>query len=173
MKIVVTGKSLTVSDPIEAYVYKKLGKLDRFFGDDVEANVRLSMQRGMYIVEMTVPIRGDVLRAQESTNDMYASIDGALSKIERQLRKYRTRFDKRTREGTDLAEEYPEIVEPVHTIMRTKRFALDPISVDEAASQMEMLGHSFFVFLEEESMNTCVLYRRDDGNLGLLIPEKA
>jgi putative sigma-54 modulation protein len=171
MKLTITGKNLTVSEAIEAYAKKKIGKLDRFFGDDIEATVRLSLQRGHSNVEVTIPIKGDVLRAEESTSDMYASIDGALSKIDRQLRKYRTRFEKRTREGVALSEEYPEVFETQPSIVRTKRFGVEPISVNEAASQMEMLGHTFFAFLNEETMTICVVYRRGDGDLGLLIPE--
>ena len=106
MRIQITGRNIAISDPIAKYVNKRVGKFDRLFGDDVEAQVRLSIDRYRQICEVTIPLRGVTLRAEEATNDMYTSIDNVIGKLERQIRKYRTRLEKRMRQDADTAEVY-------------------------------------------------------------------
>ncbi|MBQ9950689.1 MAG: ribosome-associated translation inhibitor RaiA [Clostridia bacterium] len=174
MKYIYTGKGMEVSESLKARVEKKLGKLERYFRDEPEASVRFKQQKGARnIVEVTVSTGGVILRAEESSNDMYLSIDHAVDKIESQIRRYRNKLDKRIHavELEPVAEEAPVYEEANYDIVRTKKFAVKPMSVEDAITQMELLGHDFFLFLNEEIDTMCVLYRRNDGSYGLLQPE--
>lgn len=179
MRIVMSERNYEIEDGLQKRLEKKVGKLDRYFGDNVVAQVRLSQERGArYIAEITIPFDGGVLRAEEVTNDMYQSVDKALAIIERQIRRHRTKLEKRLREGA-FAKEAPEYegsdsaqeMEP--ELVRVKRFAMKPMEVEDAIAQMEMLGHSFFMFINAPTGGACVVYRRQDGNYGLLEPENA
>ncbi len=174
MRIQTLGRNITISDPIRQYVNKRVGKFDRLFGDDVEAQVRLSIDRYRQICEVTIPLRGVTLRAEESTNDMYTSIDSVIGKLERQIRKYRTRLEKRMRQDADTEEVYEAPFEEAQQgrLVRTKRFQLEPMDTETAIEQMELLGHSFFMFLDGETEEVRTVYKREDGNYGLLVPEK-
>ena len=173
MKFVYVGKEV-VSDSLKARAEKKLGKLDRYFNKDAEALIRFRQQRGgRNIAEITVSVDGLILRAEENSNDMYLSIDRAVDKLESQIRRYRTKMGKQLREARAEA---PVEVEPVYEeanfdVVRTKRFAVKPMDVDDAITQMELLGHNFFLFMNAETDTMCVLYRRNDGSYGLLVPE--
>lgn len=174
MKYIYTGKGMEVSESLKARVEKKLGKLERYFRDEPEASVRFKQQKGARnIVEVTVSTGGVILRAEESSNDMYLSIDHAVDKIESQIRRYRNKLDKRIHavELEPVVEEAPVYEEANYDIVRTKKFAVKPMSVEDAITQMELLGHDFFLFLNEEIDTMCVLYRRNDGSYGLLQPE--
>ena len=161
MRINITVRNMmTLSPSVANYVNKKVGKLDRYFGDEIEAQVRLSMERHRFTCEITIPLPGEILRAEETTGDMYVSIDSVLSKLEGQIRKHRTRLE------VVLPEEAA-----VPQVVRTKRFRVDAMDVDEAISQMEMLGHTFFLFRDKTSDQICLVYTRQDGNYGVLIPE--
>ncbi len=166
-----TRNDMVLSQSVENYVLKKVGKLDRYFDDGVEASVRMGVIKNRFICEITIPLQGEILRAEESTNDMYISIDSALSKLEGQIRKYRTRIAKRMKSGADPIEVFEVPDEPKAQVVRTKRFKVSAMDVDEAISQMEMLGHSFFIYVDEKSGDTRVVYKREDGNYGVLIPE--
>ena len=174
MKFVYVGKEV-VSDSLKARAEKKLGKLDRYFSKDAEALIRFRQQRGgRNIAEITVSVDGLILRAEENSNDMYLSIDRAVDKLESQIRRYRTKMGKHLRDPKPEAPE--EVVEPVYEevnfdVVRTKKFAVKPMDVDDAITQMELLGHNFFLFLNAETDSMCVLYRRNDGSYGLLVPE--
>lgn len=174
MKYTYTGKGMEVSESLKARVEKKLGKLDRYFPEEPEVSVRFKQQKGARnIVEITLAVKDMILRAEESSNDMYLSIDHAVDKIESQLRRYRTKLDKRIRmsELEPVAETAPEYEEAVYDVVRTKKFSVKPMSVEDAITQMELLGHDFFLFLNEDSETMNVLYRRHDGSYGLLQPE--
>ena len=174
MKYIFTGKGMEVSDSLKARVEKKLNKLDRYFREEAEATVRFKQQKGgRNIVEITVAVSGIILRAEECSNDMYLSIDRAVDKLESQIRRYRTKLDKRIRasELEPVAEAAPEYEEASYDVVRTKRFAVKPMSVEDAITQMELLGHDFFLFLNEANSELNVLYRRVDGSYGLLQPE--
>ncbi len=174
MKYIYTGKGMEVSESLKARVEKKLGKFERYFRDEPEASVRFKQQKGARnIVEITVSTGGVILRAEESSNDMYLSIDHAVDKLESQIRRHRTKLDKRIRaaELEPIVEEAAVFEEATYDVVRTKKFAVKPMSVEDAIAQMELLGHDFFLFLNEEIDTMCVLYRRNDGSYGLLQPE--
>ncbi len=173
MKFVYASKDMAVSESLKTRVEKKLSKLERYFREEPEATIRFKVQKGARnIVEITVNAAGVILRAEESSNDMYLSIDHAVDKLESQIRRHRTKLEKRIR----TAELEPVIEAPVYEeqnydIVRTKKFAVKPMSVEDAITQMELLGHDFFLFLNEESETMNVLYRRHDGTYGLLQPD--
>ena len=177
MKFVYMGKNLEVSDELKQRTEKKLSKLERYFQNDVVAQVRLSIERGARnIAEITISVGNVLLRAEEDTNDMYVSIDKAVDKLNRQIRRHRTKLEKRLRAGAFEPEAAPEVAdepeeEASYNIVRVKKFAVKPMNVEDAIAQMELLGHNFFLFQEAESEQMCVLYRRSDGDYGLLQPE--
>lgn len=174
MKYIFAGKGMEVSDSLRARVEKKLDKLERYFRDEPEASVRFSQQKGgRNIVEITMSVGGIFLRAEESSNDMYLSIDRAVDKLESQIRRHRTKLDKRIHvsELEPVVEAAPEYEEATYDVVRTKKFAVKPMAVEDAIAQMELLGHDFFVFMNEQTESICVLYRRKDDSYGLLQPE--
>jgi len=174
MKFVYASKDMQISESLKARVEKKLGKLSRYFREEPEATIRFKVQKGARnIVEITVNAGGIILRAEESSNDMYLSIDHAVDKLESQIRRYRTKLDKRIHvaEVEPAYEEAPVYEEATYDVVRTKKFPVKPMGVEDAITQMELLGHDFFLFLNEEVDTMCVLYRRADGSYGLLQPE--
>ena len=172
MKFVYSGKDV-VSDSLKARTEKKLSKLERYFSQEPEAIVRFKQQRGgRNIAEITMSVNGLILRAEEDSNDMYLSIDRAVDKLESQIRRYRTKMGKHLREARAEAPVEPVYEEASFDVVRTKRFSVKPMDVDDAITQMELLGHSFFMFMNAENDSICVLYRRNDGSYGLLVPEK-
>ena len=171
MKFVYSGKDV-VSDSLKARAEKKLSKLERYFTQEPEAIVRFKQQRGgRNIAEITMSVNGLILRAEEDSNDMYLSIDRAVDKLESQIRRYRTKMGKHLREARAEAPVEPVYEEASFDVVRTKRFSVKPMDVDDAITQMELLGHSFFLFMNAENNTMNVLYRRNDGSYGLLVPE--
>ncbi len=169
-------KKVTLPGNVHAYAEKKVIKLQRYFRDDAEALVTFSVEKNMNKVELTVRSGGTYLRACESTSDMFASIDAAVSTIERQIRKNKTRLERRLREGafqrtpedeTSFAPDEPE--EGEFEIVRTKTFPIKPMSRDEAILQMNLLGHTFFAFRDEDADEAfAVVYKRSDGGYGII-----
>lgn len=172
MRITINDRSSEVSDRIREHIDQKLGKLDKYFRVDAEAIVRLSLERGMYIAEITVNSVPMVFRAQEKTGDIVASIDNAVDTIDHQIRKNKTRLEKRLRSGAFdklPLDETPEEVEEIYKVIRTKRFVMKPMSVDEAILQMNLLGHHFYAFKNiEDGDRFCVIYVRDSGGYGII-----
>lgn len=178
MQLIINGKGLEVSDYLNDLVTKKASKLDRYFKPETEVRVTLSIERGRHIAEVTVLFAGSILRCEERSGDMYNSIDACLKKLERMVRKYRTRFEKHLREKIIYSNELvyeadEEETENDGEIVRRKKFPAKPMSVTEAQTQMELLNHNFFAFVNEESGEINVIYKRYDGNLGLLEPDDA
>jgi putative sigma-54 modulation protein len=176
MQIKVSGKNIEVTEALKAAVNKKLSKLDRYFNPDVELHATLSVQKNRKIFEVTIPFNGVVLRSEEANDDMYASIDLVADKLERQIRKQRTRMERRNYNGSLRYQAIP--MDDVSAdegeeqkIVKTKKFAIKPMSPEEAVLQMELVGHSFFVFLSADSEEVNVVYKRKDGNYGLIEPE--
>ncbi len=177
MEINVRGKNIDATPALVEYANKKLGKLERYFDRAADAQVVLSVIREEHIVEVTFNLDGMILRGEESTGDMYASIDAVVDKLEKQIDKYKTRMNKTlrqrgmrimsekhaAREAEDRAEEDPKLV-------RTKRFTLKPMNVEEAIMQMDLLGHTFFVFNNSDNDSVNVVYKRKDGDYGLIEP---
>lgn len=174
MKFVYASKDMAISDSLKGRVEKKLSKMERYFREEPEATIRFKMQKGARnIVEITVNAGGVILRAEECSNDMYLSIDRAVDKLESQIRRHRTKLDKRIRasELEPIVESAPEFEEATYDVVRVKKFAVKPMEVEDAIAQMELLGHDFFLFRNEATDSMCVLYRRADGAYGLLQPE--
>ncbi len=171
MKFVYSGKDV-YSDSLKDRAEKKLSKLERYFSQEPEVIVRFKQQRGgRNIAEITMSVNGLILRAEEDSNDMYLSIDRAVDKLESQIRRYRTKMGKHLREARAEAPVEPVYEEASFDVVRTKRFSVKPMDVDDAITQMELLGHSFFLFMNAENNTLNVLYRRNDGSYGLLVPE--
>ncbi len=171
MKFVYSGKDV-YSDSLKDRAEKKLSKLERYFSQEPEVIVRFKQQRGgRNIAEITMSVNGLILRAEEDSNDMYLSIDRAVDKLESQIRRYRTKMGKHLREARAEAPVEPVYEEASFDVVRTKRFSVKPMDVDDAITQMELLGHSFFLFMNAENNTMNVLYRRNDGSYGLLVPE--
>ena len=175
MKISIFGKNLEVSDYLRDMVEKKVTKLDRFFPKDTNAQVTLSLEHNRHIAEVTIPYEGGIIRADESTGDMYASIDGVIEKLERQVERYKTRMGRYHKAAPaaiepEDADDIDEEDEP--RIVRVKQFNIKPMDEEEAMLQIEMLGHSFYVFENANTGKINVLYKRKDGNYGLIGPEE-
>ena len=177
MKIKITGKGMNVSDYLRGVVQKKAEKLGRYFKPNTEMGVMLTIEKNRHIAEVTVPVDGILLRTEEATGDMYSSIDAVLKKLERKIRKHRTKLTHRLHEdafesdaavydgdGEDEEEIFPRLV-------RSKKFSIKPMDIEEAMMQMELIGHSFFVFRNAETNDVNVLYLRNDGNYGLIEPD--
>jgi len=176
MRLSVTGKGMEVSDYLENMVTKKASKLERYFKKNTDVYVTLSIEKSRHIAEVTVPFDGVVLRTEEISGDMYNSIDAALKKLERQIRRHRTKLEKRLHDKAydyDRPVFYDEDVDegPEARLVRKKKFPVKPMDVEEAEMQMELLGHSFFVYVDAETQEVNVLYKRKDGNLGLIEPD--
>ena len=174
MKITIVERKIKATEQLRDYAEKKVSKLDRYFRSDTTATVTLSELKGRQTAEITVRHNGMVFRAEETTTDMYASIDGMISSIERQIRKNKTRLEKRLREGafekaSSNEAGISEYVEDNYDIVRRKKFDVVPMSVDEAILQMNLLNHQFFFFLNAEEDDTpSVIYKRASGGYGLI-----
>jgi ribosomal subunit interface protein len=177
MLVTVNGKNVEVTEALREYADKKVSKVAKFFEKSPRgAQVTLSTERGKHIVDITIQVDGLLLRGEEKTGDMYASIDGAIEKIERQVHKYKTKINRRFRDENKVVIT-PGNTSPVQEeagepqIKRTKRFAMKPMSVEEAIMQMDLLAHDFYVFTNGETDQVNVVYKRKDGNYGLIEPE--
>jgi putative sigma-54 modulation protein len=177
MKINVTGKNITVTDSLKEYVNKKVGKIGKYFEGEVEAKVTLNVENGRHIVEVTIPINSMIIRAETETNDMYSSIDLVVDKLERQIEKYKTKIYRNMRKtptpivfkaniDKDKKEDDLDL-----KVVKVKKFAIKPMDIEEAILQMNLLGHDFFVFLNADTTEVNVVYRRKDGKFGLIEPE--
>lgn len=175
MNIIIRGKQVELTNALRQHAEKRISKLEKYLDELKEVQVTLSVEKDRHRVEVTIPINGIILRAEEESGDMYASVDMVIEKLERQIKKYKTKLAKKTRlnglreyvaqsVGRDDEEEEPQV-------LRTKRFAIKPMPVDEAIMQMNLLGHNFFVFSNAETELVNVVYVRKDGNYGLIEPE--
>lgn len=171
MKLSVVGRKMNVYEETKALIAKKLEKLDKFFSDEGEATVTLSRKRGVSTMEVTINAAGTLFRSEQEADDFRVALDRCVETIERQIRKNKTRLAKRLRTATE-----PEMVafseeeEEEEQLIRIKEFSVKPMSVEEAIMQMNLLGHSFFVFCNDEDNHICVVYTRKDGRYGLIIP---
>ncbi len=175
MKFIIVGKNIDVTPSLSKTVENKLGKLERYFTPDTEIHVTLSVQRERQKIEVTIPVKGNIIRSEQESNDMYVSIDLVEEVIERQLRKYKNKLIARHQEGSNFNKELFESDETADDgeiqIVRTKKFGIKPMFPEDACVQMELLGHNFFVFFNAEIDEVCVVYRRKDGTFGLIEPE--
>lgn len=175
MNYIVSGKNIEVTDALRDTVIRKLSRLEKFFKSQTDAQVTLSVEKNRQIVEVTIPFNGVMLRAEESHEDMYTSIDKIVDVIERQIRRNKTRLAKKLHETAFIPDNFKvtdEISEEKEfNIVRTKKFAFKPMSVEEAILQMNLLGHQFFVFENADDLKVNVVYKRNDGNYGLIEPK--
>ena len=176
MKFIISGKNIEVTEGIKAAIEEKLGRLDKYLVDDTIVNVTLSVQKGRQKIEVTIPMKGHIIRAEEGSEDMYVSIDLVVDVIERQIRRYKTRLMNQKYDGTSFKQEFMEQEDDVEDdeirIIRSKKFAIKPMDVEEACVQMELLGHDFFVFRNADTFEVNVVYKRKGNTYGLIEPEK-
>ena len=181
MKFVFTDKKINLPNKVHAYAEKKVGKLDRYFKADAEAAIVFSVEKDRNNVELTIRSGGTIIRVAESTSDMFATIDAAVSSVERQLRKNKPRLEKRLRQDAfsrsvdmeEVSSFAPETDEEEFKIVRTKRFPIKPMTVDEAVLQMNLVDHTFFAFKDvDQDGRFAVVYKRNDGGYGLIVDEE-
>lgn len=177
LKFNIRGENVDLTDAIRDYVNKRISKINKFIEDNVDATAHVNLKvykNKTYKVEVTIPLPYLTLRAEETSNDMYASIDLVTDKLERQIRKYKTRVNRKSREkglkdlefvpGDDSDSSSDDSLQ----IVRTKEVSLKPMDSEEAVLQMDMLGHDFFIFQDADTNGTSVVYRRNDGRYGLI-----
>jgi len=174
MQIVLVGKNIEITSALKAYAERKISKIEKFFDSPLPqpAQVALSVQRGRHIVEVTIPVNGMLLRGEEQSDDMYSSIDSVVEKLERQIDKYKGRLQKKRPAGGRTDEAQWQAPPESDKVVKVKRFTVKPMSLDEAIMQMNLLGHDFFVFTDTDTNRMAVVYRRRDGNYGLIEPEE-
>lgn len=180
MDFVIRGNHLSVTEALRNFVQHKLGRLDKFLemNPTGDANVVLSVLKNRHKVEVTIPYPGLIVRAEETSDDMYTSIDLVVQKLERQIRKYKTKVTRKFRrdsslqEGTSLIEQsLPKEPAEEFPVVRMKKFHFKPMDTQEAILQMNTLGHDFFVFTHADTNEVSVVYKRKDGRYGLIEPE--
>ena len=175
MKIVIIGKNIDVTTGLRSAIETKLGKLEKYFTADTEVIVTLSVEKERQKIEVTIPVKGTIIRSEQTSNDMYVSIDLVEEVIERQIRRYRKKLIDKKQSALSFSqafmEEEDEHPEEDIRIVKTKKFAIKPIDPEEACLQMEMLGHNFYVFLNADTDQVNVVYRRKNGTYGLIEPE--
>ena len=177
MKIKIFGKNIEVTEGIRSAVEEKIGKLDKYFAGETRVDVTLSVNKNEQKVEVTIPVKGRIIRAEEISDDMYVSIDMVEETIERQLVKYKNKIidkKKSIKEAfteTYIEADYEDEDEDQIKLNKTKRFGINPMEPEEACVEMELLGHNFFVFLNAETEEVNVVYKRKGNTYGLIEPE--
>ena len=177
MKVTVIAKNIELTPAIKDMVEKKISKLDKYFDPNVEAKATLSVQKNRQIIEVTIPFNGVILRGEEGTEDLYKSIDLVEEKLERQIRKQKNKLSRRNSTGSLRYPDFNSIDtneeedEEDSKVVKTKSFDVKPMSSEEAILQMELLGHNFFVYQDWKTSKVNVVYKRKDGNYGLIEPE--
>ena len=173
MRFIITGRNIDITEGLKSAVEEKLGKLDRFFAPETEVNVTLSVEKERQKIEVTIPVKGNIIRSEQVSSDMYVSIDLVEEVIERQLKKYKNKIVDKQQNAAAFAQEFVEkdYDDETVTVTKSKRFAIKPMDVEEACVQMELLGHSFFVFRNAETFEVNVVYKRKDKTYGLIEPE--
>lgn len=170
MKLTVRGKNLDVPPVLREYAEKKMGKFDKFFDSDITAQVTVGKEKEHYIVEVTMPLDGGILvRGEEQAPDLFSAVDEVIDKMTKQIDRYRSKFLKKGRNSVRNGVEVAEVFEP--KVVRTKHIAIKPMAVDEAIMQMNLLGHDFFLFQNSDTEQTALVYKRKDGNYGLIEPD--
>ena len=175
MKFIISGRNIDITDGLRTAVEDKLGKLERYFTADTEIIVTLSVEKERQKIEVTIPVKGNIIRSEQVSNDMYVSIDLVEEIIERQLRKYKTKVINKKQNVETFQ---PEFIEKDYEddtneikIIRTKKFGFKPMYPEDACVQMELLGHNFFVFLNAETEEVNVVYKRKGNTYGLIEPD--
>jgi len=173
MRYIITGKNIDVTEGLKNAVYEKLGKLEKYFRPETEVRVAFSVKKDVHKIEVTIPIKGTVIRAEEESSDMYVSIGLVEEIIERQIKRYKSKIVDSKQSGAGLSEAFdsePAAEEEI-IITRTKKFAMKPMDPEEACIEMELTGHNFFVFRNSETDEVNVVYKRKGNTYGLIEPE--
>ncbi len=168
MNIKFTGRKIDVTQGLKDYSEKKLQRIEKFFPESAYATVTFSVQKDNHIAEITVYHESMIFRAEISNDDMYAAIDKAIDVLERQIRKQKTRLEKRLKTGAFVADSIEIEEESEFKIVKSKKYENKPMSTEEAILQMNLLGHAFYIFNNAETNDKCVVYKRKDGNYGLI-----
>lgn len=176
MNFIISGKNIDVTPGLKSCIEQKLGKLERYFTPETEIIVTLSVEKERQKIEVTIPVKRHIIRSEQSSNDMYVSIDLVEEVIERQLRKYKNKLVARNQEGSNFKQEFFESEDTSSEddeikIIRTKRFGIKPMFPEDACIQMDLLGHDFYVFFNAETEEVNVVYKRKNGTFGLIEPE--
>lgn len=175
MRFTISGKNIDITEGLRTTVIDKLSKLERYFTPDTEIIVTMSVEKERQKIEVTIPVKGNIIRSEQVSNDMYVSIDLVEEVIERQLRKYKNKLVAKHQEGSNFRKEFIEKEEPLEPeeikIIRTKHFGIKPMYPEDACIQMELLGHNFFVFNNAETDEINVVYKRKGNTYGLIEPE--
>ena len=175
MKFIIIGKNIEVTPGLRAAVEDKIGKLEKYFTPETEVHVTLSVEKDRQKIEVTIPVKGSIIRSEQVSNDMYVSIDLVEEVIERQLKKYRTKLVTKQQNAAavfkqDFLDEKSEDDEEIK-IIRTKKFDMKPMYPEDACVEMELLGHDFYVFINAETEDVNVVYKRKGNTYGLIEPE--
>ena len=175
MRFIISGKNINVTQGLRAAIEQKLGKLERYFTPETEIIVTLSVEKERQKIEVTIPVKGTIIRSEQVSDDMYVSIDLVEEVIERQLRKYKNKLIDKHQEGGNFQDAFALQEEDADDgeikIVRTKRFGIKPMFPEDACVQMELLGHNFFVFSNAETDEVNVVYKRKNNTYGLIEPE--
>ena len=174
MNLVISGKNLDITEGLRSAIEEKIGKLERYFTDTTVVHVTLSTEKNRQKIEITIPMKGSIIRAEEVSSDMYVSIDLVEEVIERQLRKYKNKLIDKEQNAAHLSQSFIEaddFEDEDIQIIRSKKFAMKPMDPEEACVQMELIGHNFFVFRNSETDEVNVVYKRKGNTYGLIEPE--
>ncbi len=174
MKFIILGKNIDVTEGLRMAVEDKIGKLEKYFTPETEVHVTLSVEKERQKIEVTIPVKGNIIRSEQVSNDMYVSIDLVEEIIERQLKKYKKKLTNQKQAASFFKQDYIEkdyMDEEEIKIIRTKKFDIKPMYPEDACIQMELLGHNFFVFCNAETDQVNVVYKRKGGTYGLIEPE--
>lgn len=174
MRYIISGKNIDVTDGLKSAIYDKIGKLERYFTPETEIHVTLSVEKDRQKIEVTIPVKGTIIRAEQVSSDMYVSIDLVEEIIERQLKKYKNKIIDSRQGGSNFNKAFVEddyAEDDEIKITRVKRFAMKPMDPEEACVQMELLGHDFYMFRSAETDEVNVVYKRKGNSYGLIEPE--
>lgn len=176
MRYIISGKNIDVTEGLKAAIYDKIGKLEKYFTPETEVHVTLSVEKDRQRIEVTIPVKGNLIRGEQVSSDMYASIDLAEEVIEKQILKYKKKIMNQNKSNMVFSQSFAEEESDVEDdneidITRVKHFAVKPMDVEEACIQMELLGHNFFMFRNAQTNEVNVVYKRKGNTYGLIEPE--
>ena len=174
MKFIIIGRNIDITEGLKSAVQEKLGKLERYFTPETEIHVTLSVEKDRQKIEVTIPVKGNIIRSEQVSSDMYVSIDLVEEVIERQLRKYKTKIVNQQQAGGNFQKEFVEdefLEDEEVNIIRTKKFGIKPMYPEDACVQMELLGHNFYVFRNAETDEVNEVNKRKGNTYGLIEPE--
>ena len=174
MRYIITGRNIEVTEGLKSAVYEKIGKLEKYFTADTEIHVTFSVEKERQTIEVTIPVKGNIIRSEQVSSDMYVSIDLVEEVIERQLKKYKNKLTGKKQAKESFTSEYMDNdydEDDTIKIIRTKKFGIKPMDPEEACIQMELLGHNFYVFSNSQTDEVNVVYKRKGNTYGLIEPE--